>query len=870
MRTISTSDVIVGDRYRRDPGDLETLADSIRDVGLLHPIVVTSDGSLVSGWRRLLACRDELGWEEIPARVVDECSPEAGELHENEARKNLAPSERVKLVETLRTQDAPGRPKNGNSANWHSGSFVAKIVTTEHALEEQGRSRRDHFRAAQVVRDGVPELVAAMDAGEVSIGAAAVIAAQPVERQREIVALPARERKEEVRRLRQARTPVSKRPRRGKPSTAGLAAEITRLSARIDGARESAANSRAGREKAITAIARMRESLDALEASLEAAPAPKRKPRRSQPKEEPRQAPPVIGEAALNERWARLSDEKRARATLKASVARAAVTASERDGVKLREVCETAAQGTEWSGSTVRDWIYGKNGTAGLAAYPRHLWDLVMVPGYTGGKAEAECHPAAWEAFKADYLRLEQPPLEMCYRNLQRLARKKGWTIPRSPAALKRKLDREMHPNAVVLAREGMEALSKRIPPQIRERPEKSMWGVNGDGRKSDVFVEWPDGEIARPHLMGWQDLHSSKILSWRIDRTENQDGYRLAFADLLRDYGIPKHVWMDNGRAFAAKRLTGGAKTRYRFKRKADDPVGLLTQLVGKDNIHWTTPYHGQSKPIERGFRDMASDIDKDHRFRGAYTGNKPDAKPENYRSKAIPLKEFLAVVEAGIERHNARPGRRGQGLEGRSFDEAFKESYDASSVARPTEAQLTRWLLGAEKIRANKSNGHVVLFGTRYWSERLAETLADRPAARRDVVVRFDPDHLDRPVMVETLDGKLISQAEPQGAVKFYDTKAARDKARDVARLRRLGREQLKIQGRMSDSEYELLNAEADAEEREAEAPPERSNVLAGAFGKEPPRKRPKPVAAATGTDNLIRMMGDRVLGTVKEDGK
>ena len=32
MTTISTSDVIVGARYRRDPGDLELLADSIRDV----------------------------------------------------------------------------------------------------------------------------------------------------------------------------------------------------------------------------------------------------------------------------------------------------------------------------------------------------------------------------------------------------------------------------------------------------------------------------------------------------------------------------------------------------------------------------------------------------------------------------------------------------------------------------------------------------------------------------------------------------------------------------------------------------------------------------------------------------------------------
>ena len=553
-------------------------------------------------------------------------------------------------------------------------------------------------------------------------------------------------------------------------------------------------------------------------------------------------------------------------------MASVAVDASDRDGVKLRKACEAAAQGTEWSGATVRDWIYGKNGAAGLADYPRHLWALVMAPGHIGGSTTAECDPAAWQAFLADYLRLEQPTLEMCYRNLQRLAAREGWTIPCSPAALKRRLERELHPNAVTLAREGAEALSKRRPPQIRDRSQRAMWGVNADGHVMDNFVKWPGlKDPVRPVFVAWQDICQPKILSWRLGLTENSDAYRLSFADLLRDYGIPGHVFVDNGRAIAAKGLTGGKDKRYKFKVKRDDPVGLLTQLVGQDNIHWVSPYHGQAKPLERAFRDLAQDIAKDHRLRGAYTGNKPDAKPENYRSKAIPLVKFLEVVAEGVARHNARRGRRGLGLEGRSFDEVFKESYElhAADIPRPTEAQLTRWLLGAEDVTADKRSGCVVLFGTRYWSERLAETLAGRSAAQRKVVVRFDPDHLDRPVTVEDLGGKLISRAEPQGAVKFYDTQAARDHARDQARLRRHAREQLKIQGRMHNRELDRLLDESDAETREAEAPPARSKLVAGAFDREPARKQPVPrSAAATGTDNLIRMMADREFGPIEDE--
>jgi ParB family chromosome partitioning protein len=51
-RTVRTTAIKVGRRHRRDLGDIDGLAASIHDVGLLHLIVINSNGILVAslGW----------------------------------------------------------------------------------------------------------------------------------------------------------------------------------------------------------------------------------------------------------------------------------------------------------------------------------------------------------------------------------------------------------------------------------------------------------------------------------------------------------------------------------------------------------------------------------------------------------------------------------------------------------------------------------------------------------------------------------------------------------------------------------------------------------------------------------------------------
>ncbi|MBA4192198.1 MAG: hypothetical protein C0467_29855, partial [Planctomycetaceae bacterium] len=55
LSEVPISSITIGDRFRKDLGDLSELAESIDAIGLLHPIGITHSRELVYGLRRLRA-----------------------------------------------------------------------------------------------------------------------------------------------------------------------------------------------------------------------------------------------------------------------------------------------------------------------------------------------------------------------------------------------------------------------------------------------------------------------------------------------------------------------------------------------------------------------------------------------------------------------------------------------------------------------------------------------------------------------------------------------------------------------------------------------------------------------------------------------
>jgi N6-adenosine-specific RNA methylase IME4/ParB-like chromosome segregation protein Spo0J len=159
----------VGARHRKNLGDIDALATSIAAVGLLQPIGVSPDGTLIFGARRLAAVR-KLGWREVLVRVLDLDEVLRAEADENTIRLDFAPSEAVAIAEALRAREE-GRARERMVAAHASPGKLPELTegrTRDKVAAAVGMSGRTYEKARVVVEaaDSDPrngDLVARMD-----------------------------------------------------------------------------------------------------------------------------------------------------------------------------------------------------------------------------------------------------------------------------------------------------------------------------------------------------------------------------------------------------------------------------------------------------------------------------------------------------------------------------------------------------------------------------------------------------------------------------------------------------------------------------------------------------------------------------------
>lgn len=124
-----SSITVAPDRQRKELTGIPELADSIRNLGLIHPVILSPDGILVAGERRLRA-HEHLGLTHILVQFTNELPPEdleVIELEENVKRKALSWRDEVAAVARLHAIKA------SQDESWtqeHTASLISTTAMT--------------------------------------------------------------------------------------------------------------------------------------------------------------------------------------------------------------------------------------------------------------------------------------------------------------------------------------------------------------------------------------------------------------------------------------------------------------------------------------------------------------------------------------------------------------------------------------------------------------------------------------------------------------------------------------------------------------------------------------------------------------------
>lgn len=166
----------IGERHRKDMGNIGELAESIKAVGLLHPVVLRQDHTLVAGARRIEAAR-VLEWDTIPTRIVrdiqDELQTLRAEQDENTCRKDFAPSEAVAMKDSILgrlKQEAKDRQHSAGSRGNEGGRGNKKQNPSADSAEGFSKPKGDtRDRVAGAVgmgRDKLEKATAVVEAAK--------------------------------------------------------------------------------------------------------------------------------------------------------------------------------------------------------------------------------------------------------------------------------------------------------------------------------------------------------------------------------------------------------------------------------------------------------------------------------------------------------------------------------------------------------------------------------------------------------------------------------------------------------------------------------------------------------------------------------
>lgn len=354
------------------------------------------------------------------------------------------------------------------------------------------------------------------------------------------------------------------------------------------------------------------------------------------------------------------------------------------------------------------------------------------------------------ECFNALYLSDVQLPVSDCYRET-RIFVHEFYPEYLPFMACERTFRRQAEkliPAVVKFFRYGEKACTDDCLPYIERLYDgieaNDVWVA--DNHTLDFITMTDDGaKTHRLYVTGILDAKTEVLVGWNITETPNSHSTVIALRHAIQRCGIPKILYVDNGREFLTWDIGGKGHRTHKKQLDVEHPPTIL-DLLGIE-MRNAIPENGRAKPIERMFLTLKNTIS---RLVATFTGGNIIERPESLKYQLkhgyVPydwqIREQLDILFDG--QYNAAPyGGYEQQFKGMSRAEAWCKSIQRRTLRMCDESTLNLLLMrhtGYQKVREN--GVYITISGEKLWYNCGEENWK---WVDREVYVRYDPAELE-----------------------------------------------------------------------------------------------------------------------------